>query len=259
MSDFRMTTAFVDFNGVVPEKVSWSAISANDRTDQIMVPKFDAVKLSHLVDAEYGNQGIDFKLIPREGFGWMNCMFLFLSGCLEQYSNLPLCSRVSGRPVLPHHSYAPRRSGMHKPRSLLQGGHCHGRKHSSHAKYCSDDGPPRARNAVAIYAVATVISPFRPQFLDSRTSYLCRPCLRAASFDSSAFLMPYSYYLTNRISFLAAHSLFFPIPYDTCIYELSHSMEIKSCLFCLSMQKDPYLDTGARTPSSRIKNSNNLT
>jgi len=49
----RMTTAFVDFNGVVPEK-------------------FDAVKLSHLVAAEYGNQGIDFKMVPREGFGWMN-------------------------------------------------------------------------------------------------------------------------------------------------------------------------------------------
>ena len=48
-----MSTVFVDFNGVVPEK-------------------FDAVKLSHLVDAEYGNQGIDFKLVPREGFGWMN-------------------------------------------------------------------------------------------------------------------------------------------------------------------------------------------
>ena len=48
-----MTTAFVDFNGVVPEK-------------------FDAVKLSHLVDTEYGNQGVDFKMVPREGFGWMN-------------------------------------------------------------------------------------------------------------------------------------------------------------------------------------------
>lgn len=48
-----MTTAFVDFNGVVPEK-------------------FDAVKLSHMVDAEYGNQGVDFKMVPREGFGWMN-------------------------------------------------------------------------------------------------------------------------------------------------------------------------------------------
>ena len=53
-----MTTAFVDFNGVVPEK-------------------FDAVKLSHLVDAEYGNQGIDFKMVPREGFGWMNGAFPF--------------------------------------------------------------------------------------------------------------------------------------------------------------------------------------
>ena len=31
------------------------------------------MKLSHLVDAEYGNQGIDFKMVPREGFGWMNC------------------------------------------------------------------------------------------------------------------------------------------------------------------------------------------
>ena len=55
----RMTTAFVDFNGVVPEK-------------------FDAVKLSHLVDAEYGNQGVDFKMVPREGFGWMNGTFCSL-------------------------------------------------------------------------------------------------------------------------------------------------------------------------------------
>ncbi|KAH9928369.1 trehalase-domain-containing protein [Fomitopsis serialis] len=53
---YMMTTAFVDFNGVVPEK-------------------FDAVKLSHLVDAEYGNQGVDFKMVPREGFGWMNAAY----------------------------------------------------------------------------------------------------------------------------------------------------------------------------------------
>jgi len=46
----------------------------------ICVCQFDAVKLSHLVDAEYGNQGIDFKMVPREGFGWMNGTFsrLFL-------------------------------------------------------------------------------------------------------------------------------------------------------------------------------------
>lgn len=43
----------VDYNGVVPEK-------------------FDVVKLSHLVDAEYGNQGLDFKMLNREGFAWTN-------------------------------------------------------------------------------------------------------------------------------------------------------------------------------------------
>ncbi|KAN0092931.1 glycoside hydrolase family 37 protein [Tylopilus felleus] len=53
---YMMTTAFVDFNGTVPEK-------------------FDAVKLSHLVDAEYGNQGLDFEMVPREGFGWMNSSY----------------------------------------------------------------------------------------------------------------------------------------------------------------------------------------
>lgn len=53
---YMMTVAFVDFNGTVPEK-------------------FDAVNLSHMVDAEYGNQGIDFKCVPREGFGWMNSSF----------------------------------------------------------------------------------------------------------------------------------------------------------------------------------------
>ncbi|KAE8231752.1 hypothetical protein CF326_g3229 [Tilletia indica] len=53
---YMMVVAFVDFNGVVPEK-------------------FDAVALSHMVDAEYGNQGVDFKFVPREGFGWMNASF----------------------------------------------------------------------------------------------------------------------------------------------------------------------------------------
>lgn len=53
---YMMTTAFVDFNGVVPEK-------------------FDAVRLSHMIGAEYGNQGIDFKMVPREGFGWMNAAY----------------------------------------------------------------------------------------------------------------------------------------------------------------------------------------
>ncbi|PWN22422.1 putative neutral trehalase [Microstroma glucosiphilum] len=53
---YLMTSAFFNFNGVVPEK-------------------FDAVALSHMVNAEYGNQGVDFKFVPREGFGWSNASF----------------------------------------------------------------------------------------------------------------------------------------------------------------------------------------
>ena len=52
----RITKSFVDFNGVVPEK-------------------FDVVGLSHKVEVEYGNVGVDFKFVPREGFGWMNSSF----------------------------------------------------------------------------------------------------------------------------------------------------------------------------------------
>jgi len=59
-----MILSFVDFNGIVPEK-------------------FDAVELSHMVDAEYGNQGTDFKYIPREGFGWMNAAFQIGLQCLS--------------------------------------------------------------------------------------------------------------------------------------------------------------------------------
>ncbi|KAI9280008.1 trehalase-domain-containing protein [Sporodiniella umbellata] len=53
---YTITKAFVDFNGVVPEK-------------------FDVVTLSHKVEVEYGNVGIDFKCVPREGFGWMNASY----------------------------------------------------------------------------------------------------------------------------------------------------------------------------------------
>jgi alpha,alpha-trehalase len=54
---FMITRAFSDFNGVVPEK-------------------FDVVKMSHKVSAEYGNVGTEFRLVPREGFGWMNASYL---------------------------------------------------------------------------------------------------------------------------------------------------------------------------------------
>jgi alpha,alpha-trehalase len=46
----------VDFNGVVPEK-------------------FDIVNMTHKVQVEYGNVGVDFKFVPREGFGWMNASY----------------------------------------------------------------------------------------------------------------------------------------------------------------------------------------
>ncbi|WVF72189.1 hypothetical protein IAT40_007001 [Kwoniella sp. CBS 6097] len=61
---YMMTLSFVDFNGIVPEK-------------------FDAVELSHMVDAEYGNQGTDFRYVPREGFGWMNSAYQIGLQCLS--------------------------------------------------------------------------------------------------------------------------------------------------------------------------------
>ncbi|KAJ5770008.1 uncharacterized protein N7511_002059 [Penicillium nucicola] len=57
---FMITKAFVDFNGVVVEKY--------DVTRPID---------PHRVDAEYGNQGTDFKGAPREGFGWVNASYVY--------------------------------------------------------------------------------------------------------------------------------------------------------------------------------------
>ncbi|KAI8139950.1 trehalase-domain-containing protein [Fennellomyces sp. T-0311] len=61
---YTITKSFVDFNGVVPEK-------------------FDVVGLSHKVEVEYGNVGVDFKFVPREGFGWMNSSFQLGLGYLN--------------------------------------------------------------------------------------------------------------------------------------------------------------------------------
>ncbi|KAJ6099572.1 hypothetical protein N7467_001107 [Penicillium canescens] len=57
---YMITKAFVDFNGVVVEKY--------DVTRPID---------PHRVDAEYGNQGTDFKGAPREGFGWVNASYVY--------------------------------------------------------------------------------------------------------------------------------------------------------------------------------------
>jgi alpha,alpha-trehalase len=54
---YMITRAFSDFNGVVPEK-------------------FNVVRMSHKVAAEYGNVGTDFKRVPREGFAWVNASYL---------------------------------------------------------------------------------------------------------------------------------------------------------------------------------------
>ncbi|KAF5877027.1 putative neutral trehalase protein [Botrytis fragariae] len=57
---FMITTAFVDFNGVVVEKYD---------VTRVIDP--------HKVDAEYGNQGSDFKGVAKEGFGWVNASYVY--------------------------------------------------------------------------------------------------------------------------------------------------------------------------------------
>lgn len=51
-----ITKNAADYNGTIPEK-------------------FDVVKRSHAVFAEYGNVGTEFDYITYEGFGWMNASF----------------------------------------------------------------------------------------------------------------------------------------------------------------------------------------
>ncbi len=53
---YTITINAVEYNGTVPEK-------------------FDVVRRSHRVFAEYGNVGTDFDYITREGFGWMNASY----------------------------------------------------------------------------------------------------------------------------------------------------------------------------------------
>lgn len=53
---YTITRNAADYNGTVPEK-------------------FDVVKRSHAVFAEYGNVGTEFSYITQEGFGWMNASY----------------------------------------------------------------------------------------------------------------------------------------------------------------------------------------
>ncbi|KAK9330072.1 trehalase-domain-containing protein [Lipomyces starkeyi] len=57
---YMITKAFVDYNGIVVEKY--------DVTRPVD---------PHRVDAEYGNQGSDFKGVAKEGFGWVNASYTF--------------------------------------------------------------------------------------------------------------------------------------------------------------------------------------
>lgn len=56
---YLITKSFVDYNGIVVEK-------------------YDVTRSldPHRVDAEYGNQGADFKGVATEGFGWVNASYL---------------------------------------------------------------------------------------------------------------------------------------------------------------------------------------
>jgi alpha,alpha-trehalase len=53
---YTITRNAVDYNGTIPEK-------------------FDVVRRSHAVFAEYGNVGTKFSYMTKEGFGWMNASY----------------------------------------------------------------------------------------------------------------------------------------------------------------------------------------
>lgn len=66
-----ITRNATDFNGTVPEK-------------------FDVIKRSHNVFAEYGNVGTKFSYITKEGFGWMNASYQCGLGMLPEDLRLSL-------------------------------------------------------------------------------------------------------------------------------------------------------------------------
>jgi len=62
---WTITRNAVDYNGTIPEK-------------------YDVVKATHKVYAEYGNVGTDFAYITRSGFGWMNASYQYGMSILPQ-------------------------------------------------------------------------------------------------------------------------------------------------------------------------------
>ncbi|ORX90105.1 neutral trehalase [Basidiobolus meristosporus CBS 931.73] len=85
---YTITKSFVDFNGVVPEK-------------------FDIVEMTHQVKVEYGNVGVDFKFVPREGFGWMNASYQLGLSYLTSHMR-----RALGTLITPDSFFKPRPSSQ---------------------------------------------------------------------------------------------------------------------------------------------------
>jgi alpha,alpha-trehalase len=53
----------------------WTIVKNARDYDGTVPEKYDVVKASHRVFAEYGNVGTEFAYITKEGFGWMNASF----------------------------------------------------------------------------------------------------------------------------------------------------------------------------------------
>ncbi|ODQ79995.1 glycoside hydrolase family 37 protein [Babjeviella inositovora NRRL Y-12698] len=70
---YLMTKAFVDYNGIVVEKYDVTS-----------------GKAPHKVEAEYGNQGSDFKGVATEGFGWVNTSYVFGVSFLDNHAERAL-------------------------------------------------------------------------------------------------------------------------------------------------------------------------
>ncbi|KAH3680610.1 hypothetical protein WICMUC_000230 [Wickerhamomyces mucosus] len=70
---YLVIKSFVDYNGIVVEK--YDVTRATD---------------PHKVDAEYGNQGMDFKGVTMEGFGWVNSSFVVGLTFLNNYAKRAL-------------------------------------------------------------------------------------------------------------------------------------------------------------------------
>lgn len=70
--------AFVDFDGIIAEK--YNVVEEHN---------------SHKVDAEYGNQGSDFRGQGREGFGWTNASYLYGLSILSDRAKQAISRLVS--------------------------------------------------------------------------------------------------------------------------------------------------------------------